>query len=121
MNANSLANLVRGIIMTTRFNADPPDVLSSETLCPNGILSPMDEHACEKMSAYLLHAAQNKLSPGQGTLVLPSISQLAVQFCCPHLAVYDVLRDFRNQGYDYRFSGINGSLLLWQIRTPQGI
>ncbi len=47
-------------------------------------------------------------------LELPSVTNLSVFFKCSHLDLYDALRSFRGQGYDYQFHKLDKPLKLWR-------
>jgi hypothetical protein len=74
-----------------------------------------EEQAIASMLATMLDTVERRLDGRRGTLVMPSLSQLATQFHCSHLDVYDVLQALRNRGYDYQFAGMNGSVHVWHL------
>lgn len=66
-----------------------------------------------QVTAYLKALVDSKLEKGAGYLELPSFSTLAEFFKCSYLEIYDIFRTLRNQGYDYQFSSLDGTVLVW--------
>lgn len=51
---------------------------------------------------------------------LPSFSVLSKFFRCTHLEIYDAFKALRSQGYDYQFSGLDGSVIVWLTLAKNG-
>jgi hypothetical protein len=67
-----------------------------------------------EIASYLEQLAQERLSPLVGPLELPSMSELSSFFDCSFLKVYDAFRLLRERGYDYQFSSVDGTMLVWR-------
>ncbi len=63
---------------------------------------------------YLKLLVDTKLSNGNRSVELPSLSLLADFFNCSHLAIYDIFRALQLQGYDYQFSSLDRAVLVWK-------
>lgn len=71
----------------------------------------------QKVVPHLMHyliTLLNKFNHAANCLALPSVTNLSVFFKCSHLELYDALRAFRAQGYDYQFSKLDRPLQVWR-------
>ncbi|WP_303673746.1 hypothetical protein [Vampirovibrio chlorellavorus] len=63
---------------------------------------------------FLYKLIAQRLSEKETSCLLPSLSQWAGFFKCSHMEMHDALRFLRNQGLDYRLTGLDTPLEVWR-------
>jgi hypothetical protein len=66
-----------------------------------------------QLALYLESVMTNNLSDTIYSVELPSIQMLSEYFDCSSMQLYDAMRALRVYGYDYQFSGLDGSVQIW--------
>jgi hypothetical protein len=71
------------------------------------------------ITSYLEALAHMKLDRHTHYLELPSMSRLSVFFSCSFIEVYDAFRALQEKGYEYQFSSVDGTMLVWRRNNKE--